>query len=90
MGKSLYLRGKPISMTNGKMKRKTGETESETEGGSIDNMVNKAVLPTNILSGVTTDTIRRGKILGGQLGGLNSVLNSVILPKKRSQNIRFN
>jgi len=88
MGKSLYLRGKPILTTGGKMKRKSNE-QSEIEGGSIDNMLNKEVLPTNVLSGLNTGTVRRSKILGGQLGGLNSALNSVILPKKRSNNIRF-
>ena len=88
MGKSLYLRGKPILTTGGKMKRKSNE-QPEIEGGSINDMLNKEVLPTNVLSGLNTGTIRRSKILGGQLGGLNSALNSVILPKKRSNNIRF-
>ena len=87
MGKTLYLKGKPVSMRKHPQRR-----HPEDESTTIDcHGLVPGVEYTNSPTTVSVDVLPKGKIkMGGKLGRLSSVLNDIELPKKRSDNIRFN
>jgi hypothetical protein len=86
------MKGKQVCLKRRCTEKPQNHKENVIEGSSIEDYEKAPIIPTNVVSGITTDTIRRGKARrGGALGGLKKALHDIKLPvKPKTKNIVFN